>query len=404
MFYVLIIPSKNELLTLKKMNPNNTFLEQSSRYNCSLYIHIPFCVQKCRYCAFYSVKGSRELQQAYLTAIKQELSQYGHQVPFKTIFLGGGSPSAMEESLLVELVRWAGQHAESDAEFTIEVNPGQTSLRLFQQLKVHGANRISIGAQSFDDKELEFLGRIHSSTDIVRCFTDARTAGFDNIGLDLIFALPGSNLQTWEKTLRQAIKLEPRHISAYSLTWEEDTPLTQLLNSGQIEKIDEELDRQQYDLTIDTLESAGLTQYEISNFARPGSECRHNLRYWQNQSYIGLGPAAASSHNGKRTENIANLEKWLQCINDGHFAYETEQVLSLEDIACETAVLNLRTRFGIDPVAFLRQTGYDIQTLFAEPIRQHLNDGSLEWHENRLRLTRQALPIADKILCDFAVI
>jgi oxygen-independent coproporphyrinogen III oxidase len=336
--------------------------------------------------------------------MKQELSLYGRQDPFKTIFLGGGSPSVLEESLLLELVQWARHYAQSQAEFTVEINPGQTSLSLFEQLKASGVNRISIGAQSFDDKELEFLGRIHASADIVRCFTDARKAGFDNIGLDLIFALPGSTLQSWQNSLRRAIELKPQHISAYSLTYEEDTPLVQSLNSGQIEKVDEELDRQQYEVAIDTLESAGLIQYEISNFAQPGLECRHNLRYWQNQSYIGLGPAAASWCNSKRTENISDLEKWLQCISDGRFAYENEHFLTAEDFACETAVLNLRTRFGIMPVEFQQQTGYDMQQLFAEPITQYLKDGLLEWHQNRLRLTRQALPIADKILCDFAAI
>jgi oxygen-independent coproporphyrinogen III oxidase len=372
--------------------------------NCSLYIHIPFCARKCRYCAFYSIEGSTDLQQAYLSAVKQELALNGQNGPFETIFFGGGSPSTLDESLLLELVQWARQYAQSQAEFTIEVNPGQTNPTLFEQLKTSGVNRISIGAQSFDDKELKFLGRIHAVKDIVRCFTDARSAGFENIGLDLIFALPGSTLQSWAETLRQAIALAPQHISAYSLTWEDDTPLTQLLHSGQTEKADEELDRQQYELTIDTLESAGLIQYEISNFARPGRECRHNLRYWQNQSYLGLGPAAASWYNGKRTENVSDLEKWLQSINDGRFAYENEHILTAEEMACETAVLNLRTRFGINPVEFQQQTGYDMQKLFAEPITQYLKDGLLEWHKNRLRLTRQALPIADKILCDFAAI
>jgi oxygen-independent coproporphyrinogen III oxidase len=386
------------------MNSNIASSKLCNRENCSLYIHVPFCVRKCRYCAFYSVPGSIDIQQQFTAAARRELSMYAHQDPFRTIFFGGGSPSAMEESLLLELVRWAGSQLQSEGEFTVEVNPGQTSLKLFQQLKACGVNRISIGAQSFDDKELKFLGRIHTAADIDRCITDARNAGFTNIGLDLIFALPGSILQTWQKTLRRAIELEPRHISAYSLTYERDTPLVQSLNNGQIERVDEEIDRQMYELTIDTLQSAGLIQYEISNFARPGFECRHNLRYWQNQLYIGLGPAAASWYNGKRTENVADLEKWLQSINKGLFAYEDEQSLSAEEITCETAVLNLRTRFGINPVEFQQQTGYDMQKLFAEPIKQHLKDGLLEWHQNRLRLTRQALPIADKILCDFAAI
>lgn len=386
------------------MSSNITSPKLCNRHHCSLYIHVPFCVRKCRYCAFYSVPASIDIQRIYAAAVKREMSMYPHRDPFATVFLGGGSPSAMDESLLLEVVHWADQSMLAGGEFTVEVNPGQTSLKLFQLLKASGVNRISIGAQSFDDKELEFLGRIHNVADIERCVQDARTAGFVNIGLDLIFALPGSTLQLWEKTLRRAMELSPQHISAYSLTWEDDTPLMQSLDSGQIKKTDEELDRQQYELTIDTLESVGLKQYEISNFSRPGFECRHNLRYWQNHSYIGLGPAAASWYNGKRTENIADIERWLQSIHNGQFAYEDELLLSAEEIACETAVLNLRTRFGINPVAFLEQTGYDMQQLFADPVTQYLKDGLLEWHEGRLRLTRQALPIADKILCDFAAL
>ncbi len=340
----------------------------------------------------------------YAAAVRREMSMYAYNDPFKTIFLGGGSPSALDESLLLELIKWAGQHRQSEAEFTVEVNPGQTSLRLFQQLKACGVNRISIGAQSFDDKELAFLGRIHNVADIERCVEDARTAGFVNVGLDLIFAIPGSTIRIWEKSLHRAIGLDPQHLSAYSLTYEGDTPLVESLNAGQIERVDEEIDRQMYELTIDRLESAGFEHYEISNFARPGFECQHNLRYWQNDSYIGLGPAAASWYNVKRTENAADLEKWLQSINNGQFAYDHEQTLSAGEIACETAVLNLRTRFGMMPVEFQRQTGYNMQRLFAEPIKQHLQDGLLEWHNGRLRLTRQALPIADKILCDFAAL
>jgi len=299
---------------------------------------------------------------------------------------------------------WAGAKIKSGNEFTIEVNPGQTNAELFKKLKTTGVNRISIGAQSFNDKELEFLGRIHNVADIVRCVEDARKAGFENISIDLIFAIPGQTTTDWKHSLDEAVRLAPPHISAYSLTYEGDTPLVRALAAGQIEIIDEETDAVMYESAMDTLETAGLVQYEISNFAKAGFECRHNLRYWLNKSYIGLGPAAAGCYDGKRTENVADVQRWLEAIDAGRFAYETQQSLSAEDIACETAVLNLRTRFGIEPVAFERQTGYDIQKLFAAPVMRHLNAGLLEWHEGRLRLTRAALPIADKVLCDFAAI
>jgi oxygen-independent coproporphyrinogen-3 oxidase len=344
------------------------------------------------------------VQRQYVSAVKRELAMAAYDGPFDTIFLGGGSPTAMAEPLLVELAKWAGRKLKSGNEFTVEVNPGQTNAELFRKLKACGVNRISIGAQSFNDNELEFLGRIHTVADIVRCVEDAHGAGFENIGLDLIFAIPGSTAASWKRSLGTAIRLAPAHISAYSLTYEGDTPLVRALAAGQVDAVDEDIDAAMYESAIKTLAAAWFIQYEISNFARVGFECRHNLRYWQNRPYIGLGPAAAGCYDGKRTENVADVRQWLESISGGQLAYETQQSLSAEEFACETAVLNLRTRFGIEPVAFKRQTGYDIQALFAAGVARHLNAGLLEWHEGRLRLTRMALPIADKVLCDFAAV
>jgi oxygen-independent coproporphyrinogen-3 oxidase len=375
------------------MNPNT---------DCSVYIHIPFCVRKCRYCAFYSVSAGVEMQREYLRAIRREWAMYETTAPVSAIFLGGGSPSALERELLYELVAWVGQYRQANVEFTIEVNPGQTDSIFFKELHRLGVTRISIGAQSFIDKELTFLGRIHTAAEIGRCVADARRAGFENIGLDLMFAIPGSTLSDWAESLNKAIALNPTHLSAYSLTYEGDTPLVQDMRAGYIAPAEEDLDRAMYELAIDTFEAAGFAQYEISNFARPGWECRHNLRYWHNQPYIGLGPAAASCYQGKRTENVADLAAYLQSINKGRFAYESEQIRSPQEIACETAVLNLRMRTGIDPAVFERQTGFDLQRLFADAIAEHVKQGNLEWYNGKLRLTRSALAIADKVMCDFA--
>lgn len=370
--------------------------------DCSAYIHIPFCSRKCRYCAFYSVVAEVQTQQQYLDALRREWFLYDSPAPFSTVFLGGGSPTAMDRGLLFDLVGWMNRLRLPQAEFSIEVNPGQTDASFFDELLRRGINRISIGAQSFSDDELGFLGRIHSASDVVKCFSDARAAGFDNIGLDLMFAIPGSTLRDWQTTLHKAIDLNPAHISAYSLTYEGDTPLVQAMQSGHITPIDEDLDRAMYETAMDTLESAGLNQYEISNFARPGFECRHNLRYWHNKPYLGFGPAAASCYRGKRTENVSDLESYIKAIQDGQFAYESQQVLTPLDVACETAVLNLRVRPGIHPETFKQRTGFDIMQLFAAPIAGHLAQNHLEWHNENLRLTRSALAITDKILCDFA--
>jgi len=372
--------------------------------NCSVYIHIPFCTRKCRYCAFYSITADGRQQQDYLNAIRRELEMYAPWPSFSTVFLGGGSPSAMQRDWLYALLDWITPQAQPDAELTIEVNPRQTDADFFDQLRRRSINRISIGAQSFNPKELTFLGRIHDVQDILQCIHDARTAGFDNIGLDLIFAIPGSTLSDWKDSLDKAISFQPRHISAYSLTYEGDTPLVRDTAAGRITPISDELDRRMYELTIDTLADAGFQQYEISNFARPGFECRHNLRYWKNLPYIGLGPAAASWFRGKRTENIPDLQQYIAAIERRQFAYESDHAPTPEEFACETAVLNLRTRTGIEPVEFQQQTGYDIAALFAAPITEHLHQAHLEWHKGCLRLTRSALGIADTVLCDFAAV
>lgn len=372
--------------------------------DCSVYIHIPFCTRKCRYCAFYSITADARRQQDYLNAVRRELEMYAPCPSFSTVFLGGGSPSAMQWDLLYALLDWIIPQAQPDAERTIEVNPRQTDAEFFDQIRRRGINRISIGAQSFNPEELAFLGRIHDVQDILQCVHDARTAGFDNIGLDLIFAIPGSTLSDWKDSLDKAIALQPRHISAYSLTYEGDTPLVRDTAAGQITPVSDELDRRMYEFTIDTLAAAGFQQYEISNFARPGFECRHNLRYWKNRPYIGLGPAAAGWFRDKRTENIPDLQSYIAAIEHRQFAYESEHSPSPEEFACETAVLNLRTRTGIEPVEFQRQTGYDIAALFAAPIAEHLHQAHLEWHKGCLRLTRSALGIADTVLCDFAAV
>ncbi|MBN2513562.1 MAG: radical SAM family heme chaperone HemW, partial [Sedimentisphaerales bacterium] len=325
---------------------------QSTPADCSVYIHIPFCTRKCRYCAFYSITADRQQQQDYLNAVRRELEMYRSCPPFSTIFLGGGSPSAIQRDLLYSLLDWIAPHAQPGAEMTVEVNPRQTDAEFFDQIRRRGINRISIGAQSFNPEELTFLGRIHDVQDIIQCVHDARTAGFDNIGLDLIFAIPGSTLSDWKDSLEEAIALRPRHISAYSLTYEGDTPLVRETAAGRIKPVSDELDRRMYDLTIDTLAAAGFEQYEISNFARPSFECRHNLRYWKNRPYIGLGPAAAGWFRGKRTENVPDLQQYIAAIERRQFAYESEHAPTPEEFACETAVLNLRTRTGIEPVEF----------------------------------------------------
>lgn len=368
-----------------------------------LYIHIPFCQTKCRYCGFYSEPIKNHAPQRLISAIIAELTEKrGQESFFKTIYIGGGSPSCLPTKQLLRLIGEITSRWSKLEEFTTEVNPGQVNKDILSQLHDAGVTRISIGAQSFNSDELAFLGRKHSVADIGQAVRSAKGAGFDNIGLDLIFAIPGSTLKSWKHSLRSAIDLGVQHISAYALTYEEQTPLQKAVEAGEVTPVDEEIDRQMYDMTIDELEKAGFKQYEISNFAKPRFECKHNLNYWANNPYLGIGPAAGSYWQGKRTLNIADIKKYIEAIEQGKNVTAESETPDNIQVACETAVLNLRRRCGIILDEFKKQTGFDAAKLFAEPISRYKKLGLIRTTSKRLCLTRKALPIADSVLCDFS--
>jgi len=394
-------------------NSNSKFVSE----NIGLYVHIPFCRTKCRYCNFYSVPITEHDPAGVISAMIAELKQYEPDENTKTIYIGGGSPSCLPQKLLLQLVNQLSlqcppaspdsglaSRGGSAEEFTVEVNPGQVNETLLNQLRKAGVNRLSIGAQSFIQQELVFLGRTHNVDSIYDSVRLGRAAGFDNISLDLIFAIPGSSLDSWKQNLHSAVELQVDHISAYALTWEDNTPLGKALAAGEIQPVDEDTDREMYELTIDEFEKAGLGQYEISNFAKDGFQCRHNLNYWANGSYIGIGPAAASYRNGERSTNFADIGKYVEAIESAaSAAAETETLNGLER-ACETAVLNLRRLCGIDLAEFKTRTGFDAAELFADPIRMYQQQGLINTGDGHVFLTRNALAIADSILCDFAAV
>ena len=369
-----------------------------------LYVHVPFCRTKCRYCGFYSRPIGEYDAGVVVSAMIAEMERYELGDGIKTIYIGGGSPSALEREHLLRLVARAKQRCPAADEFTVEVNPGQVDMELLRELRKAGVNRLSIGAQSFTQQELDFLGRSHTVECTRRVVRQGRSAGFDNISLDLIFAVPGSDLDSWKQNLRSAIELQVEHISAYGLSYEDGTPLSRDLAAGLIEAVDEDTDRAMFELTIDDLARAGIDQYEISNFAKHGFECRHNLNYWANGSYAGIGPDATSYLNGTRSTNFANIDKYVRAMTSGESTVESSETLSGLERACETAVLNLRRRCGIDLAEFKSRTDYDALKLFAEPIRRYQEMGLIEVNSGRVWLTRQALGIADSILCDFALV
>lgn len=379
--------------------------EKSRCEAAGLYVHIPFCDTKCRYCDFYSEPIKDHDTDRLVSAIITELHRYDSAFSVgtvQTVYIGGGSPSCLPKEQLMRLVGEIISRRPGLEEFTIEVNPGQVSRDVLGELRKAGVNRLSIGAQSFNQSELDSLGRRHSVADINRAVRAAKQAGFENISLDLIFAIPGSILELWKYSLHSAIGLGVQHISAYSLTYEEGTPLERAVAAGKVEPIDEETDRTMYETAIDELEQAGFEQYEISNFARGGFQCRHNLHYWANRPYIGIGPAAGSYWQGRRTINIADIRRYIEAIEQGRDAAAENEIPDPVEVACETAVLNLRRRCGIEPAEFKTKTGFDAMELFAEPIERYRKTGLLETANGRLFLTRQALPIADSVLCDFS--
>ena len=369
-----------------------------------LYVHVPFCRTKCRYCAFYSVPVAEYDAVAVVSAMIAELQQYELGKGIKNLYIGGGSPSCLPQELLLQLVNRLMLRCPSAEEFTVEVNPGQVNAILLNELRKAGVNRLSIGAQSFIQQELDFLGRTHTVDSIYDSVRLAEAAGFNNISLDLIFAVPGSTLKIWKHSLQSAIELDVQHISAYALSYEEGTPLQEVLSKGQVKPTDEETDRLMYETAIDELDRAGFQQYEISNFARDGFQCRHNLNCWENGSYVGIGPAAASYRSGTRSTNYPDIGRFVEAIENGQSAVAETETLTALERACETAVLNLRRRCGIDLAEFKTRTGFDALQLFAAPIRLYQKQGLINNENGHVFLTRQALAIADSILCDFAVV
>ena len=369
-----------------------------------LYVHVPFCRTKCRYCSFYSEPIAKHDEIDVIRAMLTQMQQYKIPDSIKTIYIGGGSPSCIAESNLFEIVTAVKKYCPNAKEFTIEINPGQANEQILNRLRKAGVSRISIGAQSFIQSELNFLARSHTVEDIYEAVMFSRAAGFDNINLDLIFAIPYSDLDSWKQNLKAAIESGVEHISAYALTYEDKTPLVRDLAAGLFEPICEDTDRTMYELAIDEFSKAGIEQYEISNFARSGFECKHNLNYWANGDYLGIGPAAASYLQGQRSVNFAGIGKYIEAIKSGASAVELSEILNERQRACETAVLNLRRISGIDLAEFKTQTGFDAMELFAEPIRNYKKLSLLDSDKQRIFLTRRALGIADSILCDFAVV
>lgn len=369
----------------------------------AIYLHIPFCRAKCHYCNFVSYAGLNVLHDRYVEALKKEISRAVPEAPITTIYFGGGTPTVLAENQLGEILQAICScfDVTPDAEITLEANPGTVDRAKLQALCLAGFNRLSLGVQSFDHTLLARLGRIHSAKEALEAFHSARAAGFANIGLDLMYALPGQSLLAWQRTLDQAIRLNPEHISLYELSIEEGTKLAEDCQAGKLELPSEDLQIQMYEAAIAVLTSAGYEHYEISNFARPGFRSRHNQVYWRNDSYFGFGAGAARYLGGVRAKLTESVERYIDMINQAQDPVESTETLTGRALMGETIMLGLRLREGVDLTAFQQRFGEDLSATYREKIAVLKESGLLEIADNHLRLTHQGLLLSNRVMGEF---
>ncbi|UFJ43176.1 radical SAM family heme chaperone HemW [Brevibacillus humidisoli] len=374
----------------------------------SVYIHIPFCTNKCYYCDFNSfVTNNPQLIWDYLYALEREMERtFSALAPqqVETIFVGGGTPTFLDRDqmhfFLETVQKHLGSKLTSSYEFSMEANPGTTDHDKLTVMRAFGVNRLSFGAQSFDDRLLKRLGRIHSADEVRRSVETALMAGFDNISIDLMFGLPEQTLADFERSIGHALALPLSHLSAYSLKVEENTLFHTLYQKEQLPLPSEEDELAMYLMLIDRMEQNGLMMYEISNFAKPGRESRHNQTYWLNEEYYGIGAGAHGYVQGRRHVNAGPLAVYMQMAADGlprveEYAVEAEEAMENE------MILGLRLRRGVDLERFAHRYGRTVQQEFGEVVSRQKEKGMLEESEGYLRLTRQALPVGNEVFMQF---
>ncbi|HIU87623.1 MAG TPA: oxygen-independent coproporphyrinogen III oxidase [Candidatus Avilachnospira avistercoris] len=375
-----------------------------------LYIHIPFCVKKCSYCDFLSFPAEAKIQEAYIRQLINEIRAYapfGRDRIVRSVFLGGGTPSLLEPGLITQIMS-AVRHSfcvSKDAEITIECNPGSTLRHKFSVYREAGINRLSIGLQSAENTELRMLGRIHTYEEFLKCYQGARMEGFDNINVDLINCIPMQTMKTWKKTLRQVVMLRPEHLSVYNLIVEEGTPYYEMQEKGLLMLPDEDEQAEIDGFTREFLAKNGYKRYEISNYAREGRECIHNIGYWTEVPYLGFGLGAASYYEGVRWSDTRDIGEYLEADfgaadtldkirKDKHSLDEKEQME-------EFMFLGLRMVNGISETDFLRKFGKTLQNTYGSVIEKYLENGLIQKDGYRYRLSEHGMDISNSILNDF---
>ena len=386
----------------------------------SLYVHIPFCRSKCAYCDFNSYAGQEALIPAYVRALLQEATAWSRACGGKrveTVYFGGGTPSLLPLAEMERLIEGLRRRfaVAPEAEVSLEANPESVDLAYLRGLRSLGFNRLSLGVQSFDEEELRFLGRIHTAAEAAAAYDAARQAGFADVGLDLIFGLPEQKPSSWRRSLARALRLGPEHLSLYALTVEEGTPLARAMSEGKVQEPDEDAQAAMYTESEERLEAAGYEHFEISNWARPGHRCRHNLTYWETRPYLGLGAGAHSYLGGCRFANTPLPKDYIELVRasgppeeraGGLDLSRMPQVTSLERLdaqteMADTVILGLRLTEGVALDGFRERFGVGLEERYAQEISELTAWGLLEVSAGRLRLTRRGRLLANEAFLRF---
>ena len=376
--------------------------------SCGLYLHIPFCVRKCLYCSFFSIPGGDELHDRYVRAVTTQVRRFARsersgRLRVKTVFFGGGTPTVLPVSSLVDLLdtcRRCLAWEDDRLEVSIEANPATVTQRDLSRLVQAGFNRLSIGMQSLSDSELKQLGRPHTAEDARSAVYAAKKAGLTNISIDLMYGLPGQTVADWRNTLLSALELEPDHLSIYELTIEKHTPFARQQKQGALILPDENSVLEMMRVTADAVSESGFQRYEISNYARPGKQCRHNINYWRNGSYIGVGAGAVSCIGGRRLSGIADVEEFCRRIEFGLEPWSDGERLDREARFRETVIMGLRMVAGVSIPALRDRFNIDVFACYGATLTGLMDQDLVTLERERLRLTPKGLLVADTVMAE----
>lgn len=370
-----------------------------------LYIHIPFCKKKCYYCDFPSYSGMDDYWEAYIDALASELIQKADEFQnphVETVFIGGGTPSLIPAMCISKILDTVYSHytVSTDCECTIECNPGTLTEEKLRVYKEFGVNRLSIGLQACQDEILKALGRIHTWEEFLFSLKLAQKHEFDNINADIIFGIPYQTFEQWKETVSQITSLDLAHISCYSLLIEDNTVYCKMKKEGIIKEVDDELDRKMYHYAVDSLNAAGLYQYEISNFAKPHLRCRHNMNYWRRGEYLGVGAGAHSHYNKRRFANISDISMYIKGVNSRSLILSEDSYLSRENELEESIFLGLRLNEGIDLNKLSKEFGIDLERKNKKKLEHLTLQGFVEQEGSIVKLTKKGMDLANAIIVE----